>query len=198
LDKIYFEPMITGWREGPNEVSVLYQFSESSMSALQKVLSEQWQRAAAVTAAMSDARSPGIQAEKRSMEVDIDESKSHAKFLEYGFHVERFLDLAYMAFDKTDYNLIREFLTLPQSNFGNLKVLDCDCEEHMEKAKSRNNDEIGPQNFMQRTWPKLVECVKKLGLEGDASEHLKELNGVARALGCQSNTLFDLHLTFSW
>ena len=190
--------MITGCKGGPDDFSVLCQFSEPSMNILKKVLSQQWLRATAVTAAVSDASSPGVRTEKGPMEVDIDESKSHERFLKNGFHVERFRDLASITFDETDYNLIREFLKLPKSNFGNLKELDCDCEEHTEKAKSRNNDEKGSQNFMQRTWPKLVECVKKLGLEGDESEILRELNEVARALGCQRVTPFDLYLTFSW
>jgi hypothetical protein len=190
--------MITGWKGESDDFSVICQFSEPSMSILKRMLSQQWLRATAVTAAVSDATSPDIRAEQGSVEGDIDESKSYERFLENGFHVERFRDLASITFDETDYNLIREFLKLPKSTFGNLKVLECDCEEHVENAKSKNNDKKGSQDFMQRTWPKLVECVKKLGLDGDASGILRELNEVARALGCQRVTPFVLYLTFSW
>ena len=170
------------------------------MSSLRNAVAQQWTRVVRDPTGgfSSDASSPRSDVPGPSLDVKVDEANCYETFRSYGYHLEKFLDLAYLAFNEDDYNLIRDYLRLPKLDFGNPPVLDCRCDGHIEKEKAAMKDVVGRPTFWTSTWPKLSDCAMKLGIEGEVAGILKKLSETAYLLGCQRITPFNTFLTFSW
>jgi hypothetical protein len=172
--------------EGPLN-SVVCHLSEPSMILLKNAVAQQWTRVMRdfPGSISSDANSPDSGVPEPLLNVEIDEANCYETFRSYGYHLERFLDLAYFALDKDDYRLIRDHLELPRVDFGNRTVLGCDCDGHIDKEKSDKKDLAGIPTFWTSTWPKLSDCALKLGIEGEALGILNKLSKAAYFLGRQ-------------
>lgn len=190
LDKIYFEPMITGKHHGSESVKVVGRFSESSMhTIIDYVVAQQspFAREATLKQHTSDEGSTACSMTlNHSTEYSSDSGtrndSSFEHFLARGYQLERFLDLTFMEFDEIDYNVIRDHLSLPKIRLSSSDDLDCDCDEH--KRKTAHNEDHGTHTFL-RTCEKMFRCAGKLKLNRDPSEVLLQLNETSRVLGCQ-------------
>jgi hypothetical protein len=204
LDKIYFEPMVTGVTHGINDVTVIGHFSPVSMSKIiQQVLSQKSLFASGSTLkqaqrSISERFSSTTDNTLTNPEhvPEIYDVTTFENFVANSYHLEQFLDIAHMAFDEIDYAVIREFLKLPKKTLAEPNVLNCDCNEHIKKAAQSDNEET---RTFWRTLDKMRRCAKKLKLKRDPSEILSMLNETSRALGCQRIPPLEFKLkSYSW
>lgn len=197
--------MITGKDRDIHSVIVLGRLSPSSMSAIiQQVLSQKPVLASSLgvkpsqttvsykTGSAADTTLTGL-----TTTTSYEELKNislYQKFLKSSYNLERFLDFVSMAFDAMDYSILRDNLSLPKKTLSCPDDLNCDCDDHRQKAAQ--SDDKGPRNFW-RTWDKMVHCAEKLKLNRNPSEILMHLSEISRILGCQRKLRFALNLMYS-
>jgi hypothetical protein len=179
VDRVYFEPHITGTKEAPLTVLPVGSFSEPFLSKIKQALTDRWLQTAASI--------PGDST-----------SNSFEDIIRSGYDLQRFLDLIQLELDGVDYALIREFLHLPAIDFKEPEPLDCDCEAHQAKRNSISPHVSSPRDFLSRTWLKMIECAKKLELQEDPIKTLENLKRTSVCLGCQRTPPLMVKLIYSW
>lgn len=204
LDKVYFEPMITGRNHDLGDIRIIGRFSPISMFKIiqlfdQKSVSVEGNNMKQGQSRISDRASSMTDMTltdptSAASRTETGHSSSFDDFLASVYHVERFLDFAYMAFDEVDYSMIREYLGLPKKTFTEPNVSNCDCDDHRKKIV-RPDDE-GTRNFW-RTLDKMIRCAEKLKLDRNPSEILSHLNETSRAIGCQRIISVNFKLMYS-
>jgi hypothetical protein len=106
------------------------------------------------------------------------------QLMAYAFQLPRFLNIAYTAFDDTDYAAIREFLKLPSKGIGSQNdILDCGCNDHRRKIR-RASDPCTTTASVWRTYDKMCRCAERLNLNLPPSSILSQLNDLSFAFKC--------------
>jgi hypothetical protein len=106
------------------------------------------------------------------------------QLMAYAFQLPRFLNIAYTAFDDTDYAAIREFLKLPSKGIGAQNdILDCGCNDHRRKVR-RASDPSTTTASLWRTYEKMCLCVERLNLNLPPPTILSQLNDLSFAFKC--------------
>jgi len=110
-------------------------------------------------------------------------TKNFEKRIATGHDVQIFLDYAHMAFDKTDYMRLREFIELPpKTKYPEVDDIGCACYLHIKRKKHTPEDHS--KNFWG-TWKKMEDCAEMLRLKKEPCEILRDLSNISQALGCQ-------------
>lgn len=192
LDKIYSESMIIGEQHGVNDVKITGRISSYSLS---KIVNHFLVRKSLfthvslmgctgmsdITRSTSGRHLTGCPATLSS--IDDEMMSVFYKFATTTYHVEQFLDLAYMTFDEGDYTAIRDYLYLPRIDVVEKEGLDCDCDRHRQRRDSQS-DETHSRTFF-RTLDKINHCAKRLGIPGDPPTILLQLSECALAMNRQ-------------
>jgi hypothetical protein len=107
------------------------------------------------------------------------------QLMAYAYQLPRFLNIAYTAFDDTDYAAIREFLKLPSKCIGaQSNLLDCGCNDHRRKVR-RASDPGTATASVWRTYDKMCLCAERLNLNLGPASILSQLNDLSFAFKCQ-------------
>jgi hypothetical protein len=189
FDKVYYEAAIVGTEAGVDSVLVVDSLSPELMNLViskfikkfGRVLKQPWVNCVAdrlsgdTTMSIGDA-TPATGAESSHVDAIFQQ------LMTYAFQLPRFLNLAHLAFDDTDYAAIRDFLKLPSKRIiAQFNVLNCGCGDHFRKAR-RSSD---PTASIWRTYDKLSHCAQKLNINLAPSDILSQLNDLSSAFGCQ-------------
>jgi hypothetical protein len=186
--------MITGESHGPELVKVGRCFSTGSMEAVMRHLN------ARISAFTNNIAQQSQESGSTSSATDgavtigsITESGKTNNFeirIATGHDVQIFLDYAHMAFDKTDYMRLREFIKLPpKTKYPEIDDIGCACYLHVKRKKHTQEDHS--KNFWG-TWKKMEYCAEMLRLKKEPCEILRDLSNISQALGCQRTGLQSL------
>jgi len=175
VDRIYFEHHIAGTDKAPRSLRHTGHFSEQALAKIKATLAKRWLQITNPIATHSGSVQP---------------NDFESAIITSSYHLERFLDFINLEFDEGDYSLVREHLRLPKFNVGKPASLDCHCEAHRDKRYSQTTNNSFSGTFSGRTWPKMVDCVKRLGLEAEPAQILANLSATAHFLGYQRTVTY--------